>query len=230
MIIGSGLLARAFAPHFHQAQDVTLFASGVSNSSESSPEAFARERALLQAAIAAGPARLVYFGSCNVANPAQLSAYFEHKRAMEHLVMAAPGGLVLRLPQVVGHTPNPHTLTNFLRDRIVAGEPFTIWTRAQRNLIDIDDVVAIGTWLILNAPADERCVSIATPHSRSMPQIVRLFENTLGRKAKVRQEDRGDQMHVDIARASQVAALLGLNMDREDYTASLIEKYYAPTP
>jgi nucleoside-diphosphate-sugar epimerase len=229
MIIGSGLLARAFAPRFHDVQGVTLFASGVSNSQESSPHAFERERELLQTAIEAGPARLVYFGSCNVANPAQLSAYFEHKRAMELLVTATQGGLVLRLPQVVGHTQNPHTLTNFLRDRIVADEPFTIWTRARRNLIDIDDVVAIGTWLITYAPADERCVSIATPHSLSMPQIVRIFENTLGRKARVIEEDRGDQMHVDISRASQVADSLGLNMN-EGYTESLIRKYYGPSP
>ncbi|WP_434027217.1 NAD-dependent epimerase/dehydratase family protein [[Pseudomonas] boreopolis] len=223
MIIGSGLIARAFAPRFGNERDVLLFASGVSNSQERDPAAFMRERQLLQEAISQRRPRLVYFGSCNVANSAQTSPYFEHKRQMEQLVMGSSGGLVLRLPQVVGRTANPHTLTNFLRDRILAGERFTVWRNAQRNLIDIDDVVAIATELI-NSPTSQ-AIPIASPHTLTMPEIIALFEQVLGKKALFDLEDRGDAMQIDAREALSIAHRLELDLG-PDYPRSLIEKYY----
>ena len=47
MIVGHGLLARAFEPRYGDDPRVTIFASGVSNSRESVPAAFERERAML---------------------------------------------------------------------------------------------------------------------------------------------------------------------------------------
>lgn len=229
MIVGAGLVARAFAPLYADDPDTLIFASGVSNSSETDPQAFLRERSLLQRYLAGGFQRVMYFGSCNVVNPRQDSAYFQHKRAMEALVAAHPCGTVLRLPQVVGRTRNPNTLTNFLRDRILAGQPLTVWTGACRNLIDIDDVVRIAARLLAAPDTVPSIVSIASPWSLPMREIVALFESAMGRHAHVIEVDRGETMQIDTRLAEQVAADIGLDFG-PDYPLRVIHKYYGPQP
>lgn len=225
MIIGSGLVARAFTPLFADDARTVIFASGVSNSSETDPAAFARERVMLEQCLAGDIDRLVYFGSCNVVNPLQDSPYFQHKRAMEALVAAHPAGTVLRLPQVVGHTRNPNTLTNFLRDRILAGDPLTVWTRACRNLIDIDDVVRIAAQLLSGTGPVPKVASIASPWSLPMTEIVGLFESVLGRRAQIIAVDRGEEMRIDTALAERTARDIGLDFG-PDYPLRVIHKYY----
>ncbi|MCD9085892.1 NAD-dependent epimerase/dehydratase family protein [Stenotrophomonas sp. SY1] len=223
MIVGSGLIARAFQG-FADDQDTIIFASGVSNSGERDPIAFSRERELLHHFLEQTSGRLVYFGSCNVVNPDQNSPYFDHKRAMEQLVISSGKGLVLRLPQVVGHTRNPNTLTNYLRDCIVQSRPLTLWTHAQRNLIDIDDVASIATNLLSSADTPS-LVSIASPWSLAMPHLVSLFEQVLGRKAIVELIECGEHMNIDSALAEAVARDIGLDFG-PDYPLRVIQKYY----
>ncbi|CAH0196973.1 NAD-dependent epimerase/dehydratase family protein [Stenotrophomonas lactitubi] len=226
MIVGSGLVARAFAQRYAEDDSTVIFASGVSNSNETDAMAFARERAMLTKHLADGRQRLVYFGSCNVVNAKEHSAYFQHKRAMEALVIGSGRGTVLRLPQVVGHTRNPNTLTNFLRDCILQERQLTLWAGAQRNLIDIDDVAAIAT-RILEGDAPPPVVAIASPWSLPMPRIVDLFEQVLGRQARRVLVDRGEAMAIDSTLSEQIARDIGLDFG-PDYPLRVIQKYYGP--
>ena len=59
---GRGLLARAFAPRYGHAPGIVVFASGVSNSSETDEAAFLREQDLLQRSLA-DATRLADLGS-----------------------------------------------------------------------------------------------------------------------------------------------------------------------
>lgn len=227
MILGSGLLARSFAT-FRDDDEVVILASGVSNSLETDTAAFDRERRLLLEQLARGPRRLVYFGSCGVASPPEcLTPYMLHKREMESIVSTSPGGLVLRLPQVVGITSNPSTLTNYLRDRIVAGEFFTVWANAERNLVDMEDVVSIGTAIIHDEAWPFPVTTIAAEHSIPMPDIVRMFEDVLGRRANCGMEEKGGPLVVDSAMAAEVASTLGIDLG-DGYAERTIRKYYAP--
>ena len=228
MIVGKGLLAHAFEATFGNDEDVVVFASGVSNSLETAPAAFARERAMLSRYLNAAPRRLVYFGSCGViASNEGRTPYMEHKKAMEALVLKSPGGLVLRLPQVVGSTNNAHTLTNFLRDRILAGEHFTVWQYAERNLIDIDDVARIGSMLAAELPVHRsNTVNIAAEKSASVPAIVGMFERILAKKAEYHSIARGDPLPIDAAIAVQMGARLGIDLGT-GYIEAVIRKYYA---
>ena len=229
MIVGQGLLARAFAPRYMDDPRVTIFASGVSNSREADPDAFERERALL-APLLDGRTRVVYFGSCAsaMADASAATPYMRHKRAMEELVAGSPDGLVLRLPQVVGSTPNPNTLTNFLRDHILNGSPFTVWANAERNLIDVDDVVAIGTHLIDTAGSrSNRAFSVASADPLPMPAIISIFEHVLGRKAICSTEPLGGPLRIDAAAAFAAAGKLGIDLGR-GYAEAVIRKYYEP--
>src|SRR6202012_5726548 len=88
-IIGSGLIARAFAPHADALPNVCVYAAGVSNSSCTDPREFEGERERLRAAMAKLPdtALLLYFSTCSINDPAlQDSRYVVHKRAMESVV------------------------------------------------------------------------------------------------------------------------------------------------
>ena len=227
MIVGRGLLARAFEPHFGKDSDVVVFASGVSNSLETRASEFAREKRLLCRLLEDETKRLVYFGSCGVtAAEPQITPYMEHKRAMQSLVLSVPHGLVLRLPQVVAKTKNHHTLTNFLRDHIVSGKHFTVWAHAERNLIDIDDIVKIGVSLTMTLPTQPAAVSIAATRSMLMPEIVEIFERVLGKAANCSYVEKGVPMLIDTAMVEKVSA--GMHIDLGGgYIARVIEKYYA---
>lgn len=225
MIVGSGLLARAFAPAFASRRDVLVFASGVSNSLQADPAAFAREAALLDDALRHDGV-LLYFGTCSIGDADRRDTpYARHKAAMETRVLDHPGGLVLRLPQVVGDTPNPHTLTNFLRDRILHETAFSVWEHAERNLVDVDDVARIGARLV-EAHAGPRAVAIAAPRPVRMPALVAMFERVLDRRAHFTLEPRGAPLRIDAAEAHAIAGTLGIDMDG-DYVDRLIGKYYA---
>ena len=96
------MIARAFAPVYSDNQDVVIFASGVSNSSETRQEAFEREKALLSH-WARGGHRLVYFSTCSVADPSQIrKPYVRHKLEMESIVEGTGSYVIFRLPQIVG--------------------------------------------------------------------------------------------------------------------------------
>ena len=228
MIVGKGLLACAFAPYFGANPDVVVFASGVSNSLETREEEFAREHTLLAKLLANHAKRFVYFGSCGVATAeADLTAYMKHKTRMESLVLEARGGLVLRLPQVVGRTNNHHTLTNFLRDRILSGEHFTVWSHAERNLIDIDDVSAIGAVLATDMTNDSSVIAIAAENCLPMREVVRIFERVLGKRANYSLVNKGATMHINTSSISKVSSQLGIDLGN-GYTERVIDKYYAP--
>ena len=215
MIVGKGLLAHAFESRFGDDPNVIVFASGVSNSLETSVDIFKREAELLIESLSIPAGRLVYFSSCGVADDAsEQTPYMKHKKNMEALVLSSSQGMVLRLPQVVGATRNAHTLTNFLRDRIVSGEHFNIWSRAERNLIDIDDIVNIGNSIITEYFSEAKLFSIAAARSMGMLSIVAIFERILGKVARYSVEDKGAPMRIDSAKAQEVAQRLGIDLGR----------------
>lgn len=71
MLIGSGLLAQAFAIQFSQRDDVCIYAAGVSNSSCIDVQEFERERRLLSETLvkAKQTGVFVYFSTCSVGDP-----------------------------------------------------------------------------------------------------------------------------------------------------------------
>jgi len=225
MIVGDGMLARAFHSAFHSDENTLIFASGVSNSQEIGLDAFQRERALLEHALTSDSRRIVYFSSCSVAaDTAALTPYLRHKRGMESLVLSSFKGVVIRLPQVVGRTSNPITFANFIRDRVVSGDRFSVWAKAERNLVDVDDVASIGAALVAERDCP-RVVAIAAPQSRGVTEIIEVFENVLGKKANYVLEDRGCPLQIDSTYSDEAARRLGIELDG-NYLERIVRKYY----
>lgn len=228
MLIGSGLLAQAFAPTFSHREDVCIYAAGVSNSGCTDVHEFARERQRLADALqqAMYVDVFVYFGTCSVADQeAQNTPYVQHKLAMEQLVYAHPRHLILRLPQVVGKTPNPHTLMNFLYARIARSEAFSLWRNAKRNIIDIDDVVSIACQLIANKVMRNITLSIANPVSYPMAGIVSAMECVVGKRAIYDVVERGSETPIDISPILPVLDKAAVKFC-DNYLVQVIGKYY----
>jgi nucleoside-diphosphate-sugar epimerase len=226
MIIGNGLLARAFSTSFTNDAKVTVFASGVANSSETRTEQFERERLLLRQTMRE-EGLLIYFGTCSMHDPELAKTpYLRHKAEMENLVReGARQWAIMRLPQLVGHCSNPNTLANFLYRHIAAGLRFQLWTKASRNIIDVADVATIITHLVTNGSIEGMTANIACPFSQSMPELVKIFERVLGRQANYESVAAGGKYPIDTHLTTTTASHVGIVFDNQ-YTENCIRKYY----
>ena len=134
MVIGNGIIAKAFSS-YNENSNVIIYASGVSNSKETSPKKYERERKLLNNTILqCNKKTLVYFSTCSITDKSlQQSEYVSHKIAMEKLITNnCKSYYIFRLPQVVGRTNSP-TLVNFIAKAIKNEEPFVVQKNATRN-------------------------------------------------------------------------------------------------
>jgi nucleoside-diphosphate-sugar epimerase len=225
MIVGNGLIASAFNPHFENDPDVLVFASGVSNSQENLNEAFLRERKMLIEATTSERV-LVYFSTCSV-NDLQLinTPYVIHKKEMESLVCLAKNYVIFRLPQIVGRTPNQNTLTNYIYRHIYLEKPFKIWRHAKRNFIDVEDVASIVSHLIRVCYVNRAVINIACPFSISIQQLVTIFELVLGKKSNYSLVDAGAEYSIDARLATMTANQIGIDF-QDNYIEKVIRKYY----
>jgi hypothetical protein len=229
MVVGSGLIAKAFIRVGANAFVGNCFyAAGVSNSGCNDEREFRRERERFDAVMAGCHAsdRIVYFSTCSIEDPsAQDSEYVKHKIQMENRVRSRARYLILRLPQVAGKTPNPHTLLNYLHARIVRSERFNIWSGATRNIIDVDDVVKITLDLITREGANAETVNIASTRSIRMLDIVHAMERVLGTRAVFDILDKGSMVPIDTGRILSSIRRCGLIFG-DAYIGGIIEKYY----
>jgi len=227
MIIGSGLLARAFSDAVRNRPDVVIYAAGVSNSQCRDTREFARERSLLERSLQATEVSkcFVYFSTCSIDDPESSDApYVQHKVAMEKLTHRHPGHLIFRLPQVAGRTPNPHTLLNYLHARIARGERFALWKRARRNVIDCDDVCTLATAL-LDSRVRGETINIANPRDYAMSEIVETLERVCGGHAVYDVLDRGAAYAINVSAMLPFVKAAGLSFD-ESYLERVLRKYY----
>lgn len=231
MIIGRGLIATAFAKEFAEEGEITIFASGVSNSSETHNDAFAREVTCLTEAMENSKGLFVYFSTCSIGDhEQQQSPYVQHKIRMEVMVAKLPNYIIFRLPQVVGRTTNPHTLTNFIHTQILQGTRFPLWRNAWRNIIDVDDIVNIAGYMIRdsNSRYVNQTINIASLFPVSALNLVEIFEQLMHKKAHYDLIDRGDLYNIDVECALGVASNLGIDLS-SGYVERVIEKYYGNT-
>lgn len=228
MLIGSGLIAHAFSSEFSHRDDVCIYAAGVSNSNCADAHEFARERQRLKKALSqvGHDVTFVYFGTCSVADPtARETPYVQHKLAMEQLVSEHPRHLILRLPQVAGKTPNPHTLLNYLYARISRSESFSLWRNAKRNIIDVDDIAAIAYHLLADVSLQNVTLNIANSTSYPMIDIVHAMERIVGKQAIYEIVERGSEYPIDIGKILPILNKASIKFD-DNYLDRTIGKYY----
>lgn len=132
MIIGDGDLAQALKEI--DREDRLFFVSGVSNSKETDPKEFQREKDLLWEQydkcihkIRGGEEqpvkKIIYFSSLSCLLTS--TPYLEHKRMMEQEVKGFPLWTIVRIGNIDWGT-NPNTIINAMRNRVKNGEPLEI--------------------------------------------------------------------------------------------------------
>lgn len=123
MIIGSGDIASALKES--DRNELLFFASGVSNSQEDRESEYQREKDLfIQTLRQQGNKHFVYFSSLAVFY--SYTRYTLHKLEMENLIKeACTRYTIIRLGNITWGD-NPHTLINFIRNKIKTGEAFEI--------------------------------------------------------------------------------------------------------
>ena len=198
MVIGSGLLANALI-EFERDERILVFASGVSNSSETRINEFERERNLLISHLGFD-GLVVYIGTSSVNDPSlSESLYIRHKLDMEELVMNRLGdSIVFRLPIVVGQSKNRNTLINFLKDRIESNEAFELQKSACRHFIGHSDLTGLLPDLIRDDSFRGRVVNVRTTERVTLPDLLATLEKLLNVTATYSLVEKGSCYEIDI--------------------------------
>lgn len=226
MVIGNGMMANAFAMRKNDEKHI-IFASGVSNSTETSREAFLREERLLHHIIEAYPDKIiVYFSTCGIYDSTlHNSPYIHHKLEMERLLRKhSQTFIIFRLPQVVGHTHSP-TLINFLYHKIINQQPFELWENSKRNLIDVQDVAKTVNYILDHQLFINQVVNLAAPYSNSVDDIIAILERLTQKRAVYQRLLKGGSYNIDLTQIQDIYRRLGINFGA-NYTEDVIRKYY----
>lgn len=130
MIIGHGNIAKVLP----ERDDLLFFASGVSNSQETSESEYQREKDLLLKQDKTS--HIVYFSS--LAALKGKTRYLRHKVEMEELVKDNFFKYtIVRIGNILWDN-NPHTFLNFIRNKIKNNEPFEVINK-YRYMVDKDE-------------------------------------------------------------------------------------------
>lgn len=135
-IVGKGAMAKMLQKADNV--DKLFFVSGVSNSSCVDEDEYRRERELLLAQDR--DRHIVYISSLAVLEPeSKHTRYIKHKRQMEVLIKKNfEKYTIVRIGNIGWENDNPHTIINFLRNKIKNNEPFEVQD-VYRYVVDEDE-------------------------------------------------------------------------------------------
>lgn len=226
MVIGTGLLAKAFEKYADN-NEILIFASGVSNSTEKDPNAFLREEVLLRQILKNNPKSLfIYFSTCSIYDETvNSSAYVQHKLKMENIVTDNTSNyLIFRLTNIVGYGGNENTIFNFLVNSIKNNKLITVWKQATRNILGIEDLLKIASRLI-DTKDTSQIINIGNIQSFGIAQIIEAIEGFLGIKAKTVLLDKGKPVNIDISKIENIVHDI-IKCNSSNYIEHLLSKYY----
>jgi nucleoside-diphosphate-sugar epimerase len=174
MIIGKGLIAKAFEK-YNDNNNVIIFSSGVSNSSETKESEFEREESLLKEHLLLNK-KIIYFSTVSVVDSSLKSPYINHKIKMEKMISDNHSNyLIFRLPIVIGNNANNITFFNSLKDKINNNEDLKVFS-VGRYLIDIDDLSETLPTLIDNYSEKNKTLNICFDNFSSVKDIIERME------------------------------------------------------
>lgn len=184
MIIGNGLLAKTFSK-YSNSEDIIIFASGVSDSNETTGENFNRERELLLDTIKSNPNKLiVYFSSCDVIYSDIIEKpYYEHKLEMENIIKKVSKYYIFRLPQIVGKSSNKKSLINYFIDCIQQDKEIVVFKKAYKNIIAIQEVFKMINYILEKRIMTNQTINVINDYYYSVLEVVNILERLIGKKA-----------------------------------------------
>ncbi len=229
MIVGSGLLAKAFK-EFVNDEEILIFASGVSNSLETGKKEFQRESNLLLNTIRKYPdKKLVYFSTYSIfEKKAEHRFYVNHKLEMERLIQKeSKHYFIFRLTNIVGPGGNKSTILNYLVSRIKNEKVINLWKNATRNILDVDDLLLIVK-NILKGSESKMKINIANINSFKVSEIISQLEMFFKKAAILNLIDKGESIQIDISEVEDdIKKVLTPAKQSIEYISLLLIKYYS---
>lgn len=225
MLIGNGMMAKAFR-NYESHDDIIVFASGVSNSKEDDENYFNREETLLKGVIKNNPEKLlIYFGTCSIYDDSvNKTCYVIHKTKMENFIKNnCTQFYIFRLPQVVGATKNK-TLVNYLFTSILNNKKIDINKYSTRNLISVDDVYMVASYLVKNKLYLNEITNIATPNNVLILDIVKVVEKITGLTLRYNLINFGGPVFIDIEKIQSLN--IGIDLLHPKYLESTLYSFY----
>lgn len=226
MVVGNGMIANAFSD-FKSDKSITIFASGVSNSKELNKKSFQREISLISEFINL-KVPFVYFSTSSIHDLSlRHSLYVNHKKNAEQFVSQSfEKYWIFRLPNVIGRTSNPHTMTNFFFNSITNHQELKIQSMAHRYFIDVDDVYKTLKKVICNNELDSGVYDLFYPRAFSVLELVHLMEVIVNRKAVYSVVDSNANLY-NINVSSQLKPYLSFDESLGvEYLRNVLEKHY----
>jgi nucleoside-diphosphate-sugar epimerase len=229
VIVGKGMVAGALKDISGWEEDI-LFSSGVSNSGEFESSPFQKETDLVKSFInnlSAGSS-FVYFSTTSIFDSSKSSnPYIIHKLSIEKMLRESNiDFLIVRLPNLVGFSNNPHTLTNYFADSIRKERPITLKSGAIRHLIDVADLSNILNDIKRMFGKKKLTVNVDTDKPLSAGKILEFLEETLNKKAIIQivpENNNGIQKET----VNADGAIDFLWKTEENYHKELFKKYYS---
>lgn len=224
MVIGNGMLAKEFT-NYIQDSNILIFASGVSNSNETSFEAFQREEKLLLDSIEKEKGKkLIYFSTCSMYDKYfKNNAYTEHKLNMEKKIQElSKNYMIFRLPQVLGLN-NKYQLMGFLYQKIKNNEEFELFN-IERNIIDIKDVKIIIDFIIKNNLFKNKIINVANKNNIKVIDLVKILEKLLGKQGNYKIIDKIGSFNIDINDIMPI--IHKFELFKINYMNEKVTKYY----
>ena len=224
MVIGNGLIASAFE-RYKNNDDIIIFASGVSNSQETSELAFNREINLMKRYLNLDK-KLIYFSTCSIFDESLDSDYIKHKLNMEHLIENNNKNyIIFRLPNIIGRTTNNNTFFNNIKNKIINDEIITIYLKSIRYLIDIGDVSAILPLIINYKKVRNQTINVCFDNKMYIIEIIEIMEEILSKKANKILIDKGHNYYVDNSEFNKFLSYVDLSMEDKNYNKKILKKY-----
>jgi len=191
MIIGNGFIAQNFQSKIKiiKKLNLAIFASGVSNSLTHNNSDFLREKKkIVKYKNRINNKTLVYISSCGVFDPSRnQKPYFIHKIEMENLVKTNfKKFIIIRFPEIIGHSSNKNNLINFLYDKIKNNKKFTLYFNSKRNVLDVNDAINLSLAYIekkINKKKKNFEINIANERFYTVLKIINTIENITLKKA-----------------------------------------------
>ena len=89
---------------------------------------------------------------------------------------------ILRLPEIIGSSKNPNTLTNFFYNCIKNNITFNLYKNTKRNLLDVEDAIS-ACIKIIKMNKKNFTINILNKSFYTPFKIVKGFETVLNKKA-----------------------------------------------
>lgn len=227
MVIGNGMIANVFE-NFRDDDHIVIFASGVSDSTNTDNRAFDREKNLIIETLHANKEKLfVYFSTCSIDDASmQSSAYVQHKIKMEDLIVNNHTPyIIFRLTNPVGKTNNTHTVFNYFIKNITEKHKFAVWKNATRNLIDIDHLYRICNEILQKRLFINSIVNIANPKNYPVVFIIENIEKHFAIAGNYTMLNKSGGPSINIVSIEPLLQKFNINFD-EHYLSRLLQKYF----